>query len=73
MELFPSNVLAHHQRSLYCLKQDQPIPCRLDPSLAGILSSYPFLKKLRVYSNYWLLVLPILLLLFFFSSSHLII
>jgi len=76
MELFPGNILAHHQRSLFCLKQDQPIPCRLGPPLwPGFYQATLSLKNSESAQTIGFFVLPyslIAFLLLIFLSYHLI-
>jgi len=76
MELFPNNVLSHHQRTISCLNDSKPVSCRLGPPLwPGFYQASLSLKNSKETSTTNFLVLPyslIVILLLIFSSYHLI-
>lgn len=67
MELFPGNILAHYQRSFFCIKDAVPIPCRLGPPLwPGFYQATLSLKNSKETSTVNFLVLPYSLVAFIF-------
>lgn len=76
MELFPHNVLAHHQRTITCLNDTKPVPCRLGPPLwPGFYQASLSLKNSKEVLTINFLVLPYSLIAFLFlifSFYHLI-
>jgi len=75
MELFPSNVLSRHQRTISCLSNSKPVPCRLGPPLwPGLYQATLSLNNSKETSTINFFVLPYSLIAFLFlifSSYHL--